>query len=198
LISQQLQDGRWSAQPEQPADCLASVWAILALQSGHYAGLPVPESAVRDAVALLHKNQVRLRGPEPRRADSERACVAGELVCQAIFGKLREPRDQQRVADVLAEGPVAGDVQFNFFATALAADIGGPVGASWTSKLDAHLARSQVQQSAAQGSWHSPESSVNAWGGRLGETALVALTVIKLTHRRLSWRQQHQAVGDEF
>ncbi|MBI1249316.1 hypothetical protein GC197_15905 [bacterium] len=174
--------GGWRYQPRQPGDTSVVGWQVMGLKSGHMGYLSVNKNTIAGAIKFLDSVQSD-GGAAYGYADpgNKPSTTAVGLLCRMYLGwKKENPALAKGVAALGKRGPSASDradMYYNYYATQVMRQYGGPTWETWNEKMREFLIKTQVPQGQAEaGSWffNGPHAER---GGRLYNTALAVLTL---------------------
>jgi hypothetical protein len=176
--------GGWRYAPKQPGDTSVFGWQLMALRSGHLAGLTVDLRTVKQAVRFLDSVADDTTGSSygythGRHLDHEPADPAPATTAIGLLGRMytgwqRDHPGIQTGVDRLmhfAEGNQG--LYFEYYATQVLHHYGGISWQLWNERLRNELVRQQHRRGSEAGSWllNGPHDDA----GRLYCTALAAL-----------------------
>ncbi len=202
VYAQDPRGGGWRYEPRQAGDTSVVGWQVMALKSGHLAGLNVPASTVKGASAFLDSAAVEDgftydpgRPPLTYRLPTS----AVGLLCRMYLGWQRgDERLKRGVEKIAAAGPSENDYYYNYYAAQVLFQYTGgegPMWKAWNEKLRDQLIAAQDKQGHARGSWYVDDGH-GARGGRLYVTSLAAMT-LEVYYRYMPIYQT-EAVVKEF
>ncbi len=194
--------GAWRYQPRDgDADTSVTGWCLIALASGKSLGLTVDESALRDGMRLLDQctgadgrtgylrsgdGSSRRQGDHAQRFPRERgeALTAVAQFCRYFVGHdaTAEPRMATAQAVLAARPPMwdrqsgSIDPYYWYYGTHAMYQAGGTAWTQWQKHLGTAVVATQRTDGNFAGSW----DPIGVWdddGGRVGSTALLALTL---------------------
>lgn len=185
----QNEDGGWGNRPKVrdddrpgPSNMIAFGWNLAALHTARWAGLEVNDQPFQKAGDYLDDTW-RDGSNDFRRARSgsasEAAVTAVGFLSRMYLGwQPKHPELTAYVVTLQNGGPSAsGDFLFDFFASSVMRECGGPAWKKWnTAMLDTLLAQ-QATAGHQAGSWYQSGREENGAGGRLFCTALAALAL---------------------
>ena len=178
----------------------------MAIKSGLMSDLEIPKGVTRKFERFLeaasydsgakYDYQDSTVNPNP-------SMIAVGLLCRMYMGWKRENAALERGVEYLAKtGPRIGetttDMYYNYYATQVLRQFGGPQWTKWNSELSPHLMKTQSREGAMKGSWFF-DSGIDrgpAAGGRLYCTAMSVMT-LEVYYRFLPLYRD-QAMQDEF
>ena len=98
------------------------------------------------------------------------------LLCRIDTGWNRSRQALLDGAAAIAKaGPSEGDMYYDYYATNVLHELGGPDWETWNATMQPFLIRSQAQQGDETGSWSFHGGEASKPGGRLLNTALACL-----------------------
>jgi hypothetical protein len=143
-------------------------------------GLTIYPDTVRKAGLFLDAMQTNegafygYEGPSPDRLP---ATTSIGLLCRMYMGWPKEKKGIQDGVKFLSEsGPSKTNVYYNYYATQVLRQYGGPEWDRWNEAMRNQLVNTQVKSGHAAGSWY--DGTVPSWeqqGGRLYCTAMSAM-----------------------
>jgi hypothetical protein len=183
VYAQDPRGGGWRYSPRQAGDTSVVGWQVMALKSGHLAGLNVPASTVKGASAFLDTAAVDdgfTYDPNRPPINYRLSTSAVGLLCRMYLGWQREDERLKRgVEKLAAAGPSEKDYYYNYYAAQVLFQYTGgegPMWKAWNEKLRDQLIAAQDKQGHARGSWYVDDTHA-ARGGRLYVTSLAAMTL---------------------
>ncbi len=214
--------GGWRYHTKSPGDISVTGWQLMALNSATMAYLKVPPTAIAAAVRFLESvecdgGQERAGGHFRYLPDRQptRSATAIGLLCRMYTGwKSDHPPliagmatlkdlgpDIGQVENGADDGPDVGgrprnDVYYNYYATQVFRQIGGPDWVTWNQQLRDYLIDTQEHEGHASGSWYFHEDGMNEAseaGGRLYCTSMCAM-ILEVYYRHLPLYQNRATV----
>lgn len=185
LVNAQFRDGGWDYHPGSPGDLSIAAWQVMALKSAISAKLDVPQRTVTSIDRFLEK----CRGGEfmyryRNRKPTASMTAIGNLI-QLFRGRSREARSIAMAVEYLAEtGPSNNDLYYDYYATQLMFQHGGPLWKAWNIKMRDYLVRTQETQGHSAGSWWFSGDHSNDVGGRIYTTCMGCL-ILEVYYRYL-------------
>lgn len=185
IVDSQFRDGGWDYHPGSPGDLSIAAWQVMALKSAISAKLRVPQRTITAVDHFLEKSRggefmYRYRDRKPTASMT----AIGNLV-QILRGRTREARSIEMAVEYLGEkGPSNNDLYFNYYATQLMFQYGGPPWQAWNYHMRDYLVRTQEIQGHAAGSWWFDGDYSNDIGGRLYTTCMSCL-ILEVYYRYL-------------
>ena len=185
IVEAQFRDGGWDYHPGSPGDLSVAAWQVMALKSAFSAKLRVPQRTISAVDRFLEKSRggefmYRYRDRKPTASMT----AIGNLI-QIFRGRSREARSISMAVEYLGErGPSNDDLYYNYYATQLMFQYGGPPWKAWNYKMRDYLVRTQEIQGHAAGSWWFEGDYSNDVGGRLYTTCMSCL-ILEVYYRYL-------------
>ena len=210
VYAQDPQGGGWRYAPRQPGDTSVVGWQIMALKSGHLAGLSVPPMTVAKASLFLDSAQTdngaryfygRFPGENPNSSHTtptDTRSAVGLLSRMYMGWKKDHPALKDGIALLAKSGPSRENYYYNYYGAQVLFQHTGGVGnvwRAWNDKLRDQLVEQQDKKGHAKGSWYV-EGPHNNRGGRIFTTSLATMT-IEVYYRYMPIYQT-EAVDDEF
>jgi formylglycine-generating enzyme required for sulfatase activity len=187
--AQDLQGGGWRYAPGQPGDTSVTGWQMRALKTGQLAMLEVPKPTIAlvrrflDGVQYDQGAQYGYLTSQPAGAGPEAVTAAG-LLCRMYTGWQRDRKAlQQGVALLHRWGPSETNVYYDYYATQVLHQWGGPEWQAWNRPMRDRLVASQAATGHEAGSWHFKDAW-DKFGGRLYHTAM-AIMILEVYYRDL-------------
>ena len=189
-------DGGWRYQPRDSSGGDTSVvgWQVMALKSAAIGGANVPPDTLSKTRRFLN-NVVAAEGGAKygyasNRMDGEglgrdiRATTSIGLLCQMYMGwRPDNPALIRGVNYISDEGPDAGNMYYNYYATQVMHHYGGEQWDKWNRKLRDALVAEQITEGHERGSWYHT-GDWNDTGGRLYTTSM-AVMILEVYYRHL-------------
>jgi len=177
--------GGWRYSAKQAGDTSVVGWQLMALKSGHLAYLQVPPNTIKGAYKFLDTVQGNSGATygytTPGAGD---ATTAVGLLCRMYLGwKKDEPALQRGVERLGNKGPIPNNMYFNYYATQVMRQHGGPLWDKWNVKMRDSLVDSQSKQGHMKGSWHMAGGHGSS-GGRLYNTSMAAM-ILEVYYRHM-------------
>lgn len=177
--------GGWHYSPfplgSLPGDTSVVGWQMMAIKSAAMAGLNYDIETVRKANFFLDSMMVpsgfgyhysmdsKVKSPLEYRA----AMTACGVLCRMYAGWSKdEPTIKAAVEKFKNDGPSPTDSYYNYYATQVMKQYGGPEWDSWNNRMRDLLLSSQVQSGHGAGSWYVDEGLSSEQGGRLYVTCM--------------------------
>ena len=178
LACQDSRGGGWRYLPGSPdSDITVTGWHVLALHSATAINLPIPARTSLGVTSHLNSLQGNYGAAYGYRHSAIEATPLRSsvgLLCRDYTGWNRQ--QLQRGVEILATlGPSEFDMYYNFYATLLLHDYGGPLWDNWNRKLRDYLIRTQSRLGHETGSWSFRPLKSNLMGGRHFDTCLACL-----------------------
>ncbi|MCH8923629.1 MAG: hypothetical protein IIA67_10840, partial [Planctomycetes bacterium] len=170
--------GGWRYHPKQAGDTSVVGWQIMALKSGHLSGLTINPHTIRNAARFLDSVQSESGAfygyTTPGKGS---ATTAIGLLCRMYLGWKHDNPALERGVNFLSKtGPSQGNMYYNYYATQLIYQSGGPPWKRWNRSIQGYLVGAQAKNGHMLGSWFFPKGDHGAdKGGRLYCTAMGAL-----------------------
>lgn len=188
IAAAQHADGGWRYGPNEPGDTSVLGWQIMAFKSGKMSYLTVPEIVYPRAGKFL--DSVARDGgaayaymPAEGHGETSATSAIG-LLCRVYLGLPERDEAFCRGVAILAErGPHPRNMYYNYYATMLMFQVGGPRWRTWMGEMSRQLLRTQERAGGPHlaGSWHFAgeglEDGLGDVGGRLYNTALAVMTL---------------------
>ena len=181
-VAQDPVGGGWRYQPQQPGDTSVVGWQVMALKSGHMGYLDVRKNTVAGAIKFLDSVQTQGGAAYGYESPGNKPSLnAVGLLSRMYLGwKKDNPALQKGVEALGKRGPSTGnnaDMYYNYYATQVMRQYGGPQWDAWNVKMRDYLISAQVKQGQPEaGSWHFNGPHTER-GGRLYNTSLCLLTL---------------------
>ena len=205
--------GGWQYVPRQPGGMSSTAFHVMALKSGHMAGLAVNTRVVRKASDFLGSMEYQLSGRVQYRYNAEHVngdfrgidrqdptCVSARslsnagILCRMYLGwKKDHPAIRQTIERIMADGPSTTTPYYNYYATQVVHHYGGDAWRAWNPKMRDLLIATQATQGHEAGSWQFEEDH---FAGRLWCTSLATM-ILEVYYRHLPIYSQ-QSVDEEF
>lgn len=194
---------RYAAPAVGGGDTSVVGWQIMALKSGHLAGLIVPPGTVAKASLFLDSAQ-RDDGaryvyvPTGNAAATNPLSAVGLLSRMYLGWKKDNPALKDGVERLAKAGPSKNNYYYNYYAAQVLFQYTGGTGSmwrTWNEALRDQLVAQQDKSGHAKGSWYVEENH-NARGGRILCTSLATMT-LEVYYRYMPIYQA-EAVEQEF
>ena len=205
VSAQNPSDGGWRYQFQQAGDTSVVGWQVMALKSGHLAGLHVPPHSVAGASKFLDLAQNDEYGGAYAYTTvakkSYRASTSSiGLLCRMYLGWKKEHHGIiDGVERLVEKGPSKADYYYNYYASQVVFQYTngtGPMWREWNEKLRDHLITTQVKKGHERGSWFVKGPHGSGPGGRLYMTAIACMN-LEVYYRHMPIYQVG-AVENEF
>jgi hypothetical protein len=189
--------GGWRYQPREPGDTSVVGWQLMALKSGHMAGLYVNPGTVTGASRFLDSVQAEggatygYMGPGTKAATSSIG-----LLCRMYLGWNRDhPALSKGVARLDKSGPSPVNLYYNYYATQVMRHYEGEPWETWNKRMRDWLVKQQDTSGHKEGSWYMGREHTDK-GGRLYCTAMATM-ILEVYYRHLPIYRQ-TASEEEF
>lgn len=181
VFAQEKKGGGWRYFPGMPGDTTVSGWQIMALKSGQMAYLNVPQDTIYRATRFLDSVQFNHGAQyqyQPRvKEGKELTTTSVGLLCRLYTGwTLEHPGIVEGVKVLARARPSPDNMYYNYYATQVMHQWGGPEWQDWNYQMRDYLVRTQSHEGHESGSWHFNGSWADA-GGRLYNTTLAIMTL---------------------
>jgi hypothetical protein len=179
--------GGWRYRPNQPGDTSVVGWQLMALKSGHLAGLDVDAEVIQKTVRFLDSVSEDFIGScygytSGRRAryietkQPIRATTPIGLLCRMYTGwDRRKPGLVHGVKRLSHWAQPGQGLYYYYYATQVLHHYGGAEWETWDHFMRNYLVHEQSRSGSEEGSWHLQGSFDDA--GRLYCTALAVMTL---------------------
>jgi hypothetical protein len=189
--------GGWRYYPGQPGDTTVFGWQMMALKSGHMAGLFVPSPVIALANKYLDSVQsgsgafygYLQRGKKPS------TTAIGLLIRMYLGWNQDDPRLQRGAGFLAEQGPSKKDMYYNYYATQVLHHLGGPAWPKWNVVMRDYLVATQATQNHERGSWFFVDQH-GVVGGRLYTTAM-CIMILEVYYRHMPLYAE-QAIDDDL
>ena len=174
--------GGWRYQLQQAGDTSVVGWEIMALKSGHQAGLEVPRHVISGARKFLDRvasnggsrySYVPGQRPKP-------STTAIGLLCRMYLGWDREDKALgDGVRYLVSTEPATNDMYYNYYATQSIIQFTNAQGddwQKWNGRMRDWLVKTQRTSGPEKGSWNVADTH-GSQGGRLYMTCLAVMTL---------------------
>lgn len=194
---------RYSAPATTGGDTSVVGWQIMALKSGHLAGLGVPRDTILKAGLFLDsassENGARYSYlPEPGRPGTDTLSAVGLLSRMYMGWKNDNPALKDGVERLAKSGPSRNNYYYNYYAAQVLFQYTGGTGdmwKKWNEALRDQLLTQQSKDGHEKGSWYVAGAH-NPSGGRIFTTSLATMT-LEVYYRYMPIYQT-DAVESEF
>lgn len=178
--------GGWRYSPKEVGDLSVSGWMLMAVKSGLMGELEVSRVATKksarflDAVAFDSGAKYCYRAGNQ---DPSPNMTSVGLLCRMYMGwKHDQPALMRGVKYMARLGPQIGDstnMYFNYYATQVLRQYGGPEWTEWNKEMRDYLVKTQSREGPTKGSWFfdSGTDPGPAAGGRVYCTAMSIMTL---------------------
>ena len=178
--------GGWRYNPRiEPGDTSVVGWQLMALKSGHMAGLYVNPQTIAGAIKFL--NSVQSDGGSaygymaPGKANGTTAIG---LLCRMYLGwKHENPALIRGVQRLSKSGPSDVNLYFNYYATQVMRHYEGNPWEKWNKKMRDSLVQEQAKSGHTEGSWYMGREYTDK-GGRLYCTAMATM-ILEVYYRHM-------------
>jgi len=179
--------GGWRYKPRQRGDTSAVGWQVMALKSAKLSGLSINQKTWRLVDKFL-TNVSNTNGslygyldaPESNGRVKPSLTSIG-LLCRMYMGWDKDsPGLTEGVEFLDSKGPSKSDMYYNYYATQIMKQYGGPKWDKWNGKMRDYLVKTQNKSGNTTGSWHlggDKPSHSGTKGGRLYYTAMATMTL---------------------
>jgi hypothetical protein len=153
---------------------------MMAIKSAAMSGLNVDLDTVRRANFFLDTMMVpggfgyhyNMESKQKNPLEYRPAMTACGVLCRMYSGwKKDEPSIKAAAAKFAEAGPSESDISYNYYATQVMKQYGGPEWESWNVRMRDQIVSTQVQSGHGAGSWFS-EGEHSKQGGRLYWTCM--------------------------
>ena len=185
----------WRYGPKEAGDLSVTGWFVMALKSSKVAGLHVDPAAFEGAIKFLDQVQMKVANPPAgvetgygqvvaygytNPSDGPRTDAIGNL-CRQFMGWKKEDLQGSveyfvKVHGLPKEG-VAMDLYYTYYGTLCTFQQGGEVWKNWNDAMKKSLLPRQAKDGDDAGSWAPETAAFSKEWGRVGETAISALTL---------------------
>lgn len=204
VYAQYPQDGGWRYRPRTPGDTSVVGWQVMALKSGHLAGLRVPNSTVLGASKFLDLAQMESGAAYAYVTDNKNnyrpgTSAVGLLSRMYLGWKKDEPALIDGIDKLAKRGPSKTDFYYNYYASQAIFQLTGGTGnmwRNWNEKLRDFLVASQSKEGHEKGSWNVRGNHSADTGGRLYNTAMACMN-LEVYYRHMPIYRT-DAVDNEF
>jgi len=211
--------GGWRYAPRSPGDTSVAGWCLMALKSGHMAGLAIPPvtvqranfffNSVTDEDGFRHRYLLvpsgfvpPLPGDKPTFNYSRSTSSVGILSRMYLGWKKQDPPLEAAVKWLGKSGPwiegqrgnASTNLYFNYYATQIMRHYGDKPWENWNSTMRDFLVNSQVKIGHPNGSWYF-DSAHSESGGRLFSTSLATM-ILEVYYRHLPLYKKDAADED--
>ena len=195
----QSDNGGWRYTPRRDADTSVVGWQVMALASGHSAKIRIPAATLQGVTRYLDAAQVNEYGTQYaytiQQKKGKPSMTAVGLLCRIYMGwKRTNPGLSRGVEYLSGVGPSRNNMYYNYYATQVMHQYGGPMWKKWNGVMRDQLVDSQLRKGHASGSWNVTDPHGRA-GGRLYQTCLSIMT-LEVYYRHLPL-YKHRNVDDD-
>ena len=178
IVNAQSSNGGWRYRPRSGADTSVVGWQVMALASAHSAKIRIPPLTVRGASRYLDSVQsyegARYGYTKPK---PKLSMTAVGLLSRIYLGwKRGHPGIRYGVQYLSQMGPSKKNMYYNYYATQVMHQYGGPLWRKWNNVMRDQLVNSQRKKGHAKGSWDVTDPHGRA-GGRLYQTCLCVMSL---------------------
>ncbi len=193
--------GGWRYAPREKGDTSVVSWQLMALKSGHMAGLNIAPQTIHKASLFLDSVQSDdgMTYGYLTPAKGTEATVAIGLLSRMYLGwKHDNPVLRRGVQWLSKRGPSASNMYYNYYATQVMRHWEGEEWKTWNRQMRDQLIRTQDRQGHEEGSWYIPGRGDHGAiaGGRLYYTAMATM-ILEVYYRHMPLYRS-QSVEDDF
>ena len=183
--AQNPQTGGWHYTPyiqqKMPGDTSVVGWQMMAIKSAAMSGLQYDIDTVRRANFFLDTMMVpggfgyhySMDSKQKSPLEYRPAMTACGVLCRMYSGwKKDEPSIKAAAEKFAKDGPSGSDIYYNYYATQVMKQYGGPEWEAWNNRMRDQLLGSQVQTGHGAGSWYVESGHSSEAGGRLYSTCM--------------------------
>jgi len=181
INSQDRRGGGWRYNPQQPGSTSATAIQVMALRAAEKAGIRIPDATWKGAAHYFDSVSIDREGRYGY--EVEKKFYAISVTSMALLSRMslgwgRDDGDMRAgVALIDKRGPY-DNLYYNYFATQVMKNWGGPEWERWNGRLRDDLIAWQETDGPAKGSWTPRDrAEYSRAGGRLLTTCLAALTL---------------------
>jgi hypothetical protein len=170
--------GGWDYSPKKSGGGDTSVvgWQLMALKSAAMSGLTIPPGVSKKAEKYLDSvsaNNGSVYGYRTPKGSSATAMTACGLLCKMYMGLPKDHSGLNVASEALVKkGPDPRNVYYNYYATQVLKQVGGPLWTQWDEKMKKELLSTQEKTGHAAGSWFNKSMQHGDVGGRLYITTM--------------------------
>ena len=170
--------GGWDYSPRKSGGGDTSVvgWQLMALKSASMSGLAIPAGVSKKAEKYLDSvsaNNGSVYGYRTPKGLSASAMTACGILCKMYMGLPKDNSGLNAVSEALVKkGPDSRNVYYNYYATQVLKQVGGPLWTQWDEKMKKELLSTQEKTGHAAGSWFNKAMTHSDVGGRLYITTM--------------------------
>ena len=178
--------GGWRYRPRQSGDTSVLGWQMMALLSGHLAGIKIHDQTLIQASRFLTSVQGNSGATYGYTAPGQSpANTAIGLLCRMYLGWGKNIPALNHGVDTLSQwGPDPRDLYYSYYATQVLHHYGGTPWKKWNEVMRDSLVESQAKQGHERGSWAIRQKAHGASGGRLYCTALATM-ILEVYYRHM-------------
>jgi len=190
-------EGGWRYKPNQAGDTSVTGWQVMALASAHSAEIPIQPTTIRGVSAFLDSVQSRegARYGYTGSNNTRPAMTAVGLLSRIYLGwKRSHPGLRDGVQYLSKQGPSKNNMYYNYYATQVMHQYGGPMWPKWNEVMRDWLVETQIRKGHARGSWNITDPHGKK-GGRLYQTCLSIMT-LEVYYRHLPLYHQRDIDKD--
>jgi hypothetical protein len=201
IVTAQCNDGGWRYKPREARGGDTSVvgWQVMALKSGYMGHLVVPPQTIKGSMLFLDKVQSRggaWYGYDKPTTKPRPATTAVGLLCRMYTGWDKNHQAIQEGVKFLGKtGPSKSDMYYNYYATQVLRQSGGPGWEKFNTELRDFLVEKQADSGGAEGSWYFSGGHVGA-AGRLCATSFATM-ILEVYYRHMPLYAE-QGEEDDF
>ncbi len=170
--------GGWDYSPRKSGGGDTSVvgWQLMALKSAAMSGLAVPTVTIKkadnylDSVTSKEKNSFGYRNAGDRATAT--AMTACGLLCKMYMGLPKDNPVLTGASEAFVKSGPTKDVYYNYYATQVMKQVGGPLWTQWDEKMKKELLSTQEKTDHMAGSWFNKAGGHADVGGRLYQTTM--------------------------
>jgi hypothetical protein len=176
--------GGWHYGPKGLGDTSVVGWQMMALKSGAMSGLSVDLDVVRRANVFLdqmswgpnngfyHYSHDSVR----QKAGYNPSTTACAVLCRMYSGVSKEhPSIKSAIEQFDKDGPSPSNTYYNYYATQVMKQAGGPAWDKWNVLMRDRLLASQATSGHAAGSWYWDDGHSTESGGRFYTTCMATM-----------------------
>lgn len=193
--------GGWRYVPRQKGDTSVVSWQLMALKSGHMAGLSIPSQTIHKASLFLDSVQAdggAIYGYLEPSKGTEATVAIGLLSRMYLGWKKDNPALQRGVQWLSKRGPSANNMYYNYYATQVMRHWEGEEWQTWNRQMRDQLIHTQDKEGHEEGSWFMAGGADYGGlaGGRLYCTAMATM-ILEVYYRHMPLYRS-QSVEDDF
>lgn len=179
LNAQHRDNGSWGYRPGLSGDTSIIGWQVMALVSASHIGIAVPRNAEKGVTRFLDLVQSNYGSRYGYTDANPRASTTSiGLLCRMLLGWVRsDPRLKAGVEYLSQLGPAANSMYYNFYATQVLHQYGGPMWKKWNPIMRDHLVSTQSRGGHEDGSWLPADAHGQGPGGRHYMTCMAVMTL---------------------